>query len=225
MATFRRPSRQVTAVVLALAEQPAIWRYGYELCQRLDLEAGTLYPALMRLADRGLLGVRGAGRSPATPPVPADRSRPGAGRGPRDRPAARRRRLATQAEGQARRPRARSSSRRSRLVGRPALRSRGPSPARGPRGGGGGLWSIRHAAASVAPTRLPGSWATSTTRSRPPSRARTVSPTLTSAAGLARPPLICTCPARQACAARDRVFTSRTAHSQRSILVPSMPRW
>jgi len=42
-------------VVLALAEQPAAWRYGYELCQRLDLEAGTLYPALMRLADRGLL--------------------------------------------------------------------------------------------------------------------------------------------------------------------------
>jgi DNA-binding PadR family transcriptional regulator len=42
-------------VVLALAEQPATWRYGYELCQRLDLTSGSLYPALMRLADRGLL--------------------------------------------------------------------------------------------------------------------------------------------------------------------------
>jgi PadR family transcriptional regulator len=42
-------------VVLAMAEQPATWRYGYELCQRLDLRASALYPALMRLADRGLL--------------------------------------------------------------------------------------------------------------------------------------------------------------------------
>jgi len=42
-------------VVLALAEQPATWRYGAALCQRLDLEAGSLYPALMRLADLGLL--------------------------------------------------------------------------------------------------------------------------------------------------------------------------
>jgi DNA-binding PadR family transcriptional regulator len=55
MVSFRRRSRQVSAVVLALAEQPATWRYGYELCQRLDLTSGSLYPALMRLADRGLL--------------------------------------------------------------------------------------------------------------------------------------------------------------------------
>jgi len=55
MVSFRRPSGQATAVVLALAVRPATWRYGYELCQRLDLEAGTLYPALMRLADRGQL--------------------------------------------------------------------------------------------------------------------------------------------------------------------------
>ena len=56
MLSFRRPSGQATtAVVLALAEQPATWRYGYELCQRLDLRASALYPALMRLADRGLL--------------------------------------------------------------------------------------------------------------------------------------------------------------------------
>ena len=55
MICHRRPSGQVTAVVLALAEEPATWRYGYELCQRLDLAAGELYKALMRLADRGLL--------------------------------------------------------------------------------------------------------------------------------------------------------------------------
>jgi|SRR5215218_3449185 PadR family transcriptional regulator PadR len=55
MISFRRPSEQASAVVLALAEEPAAWRYGYGLCQRLDLRAGSLYPALMQLADRGLL--------------------------------------------------------------------------------------------------------------------------------------------------------------------------
>jgi DNA-binding PadR family transcriptional regulator len=51
----RRPSAQTTAVVLALAESPSAWRYGYELCQQLGLKAGSVYPILMRLADRGLL--------------------------------------------------------------------------------------------------------------------------------------------------------------------------
>jgi PadR family transcriptional regulator len=51
----RRPSPQTTAVVLALAEQPTAWRYGYELCQQLDIKPGSMYPILVRLADRGLL--------------------------------------------------------------------------------------------------------------------------------------------------------------------------
>jgi len=51
----RRPSAQTTAVVLALAEVPTTWRYGYELCQQLALKPGSLYPILVRLADRGLL--------------------------------------------------------------------------------------------------------------------------------------------------------------------------
>jgi PadR family transcriptional regulator PadR len=51
----RRPSAQTTAVVLALAEKPTTWRYGNELCQQLNLKPGSLYPILMRLADRGLL--------------------------------------------------------------------------------------------------------------------------------------------------------------------------
>jgi DNA-binding PadR family transcriptional regulator len=42
-------------VVLALAETPAAWRYGYELCRQLDIKPGSMYPILMRLADRGLL--------------------------------------------------------------------------------------------------------------------------------------------------------------------------
>ena len=55
MTRSRRLSAQATAVVLALAEEPAAWRYGYELCQTLGLKAGSMYPILMRLADRGLL--------------------------------------------------------------------------------------------------------------------------------------------------------------------------
>ena len=42
-------------MVLALAEQPTAWRYGYQLCQQLGLKPGSLYPILVRLADRDLL--------------------------------------------------------------------------------------------------------------------------------------------------------------------------
>ena len=55
MTRSRRPSAQTTAVVLALADEPTTWRYGYELCRQLDLKPGSLYPILVRLADRGLL--------------------------------------------------------------------------------------------------------------------------------------------------------------------------
>jgi DNA-binding PadR family transcriptional regulator len=51
----RRPSVQTTAVVHALAQEPGAWRYGYELCRQLGIKAGSMYPILMRLADRGLL--------------------------------------------------------------------------------------------------------------------------------------------------------------------------
>jgi PadR family transcriptional regulator len=51
----RRPSAQTAAVLMALAARPATWRYGYELCQELGIKAGSMYPILMRLADRGLL--------------------------------------------------------------------------------------------------------------------------------------------------------------------------
>jgi PadR family transcriptional regulator, regulatory protein PadR len=42
-------------VLLALAKEPTAWRYGYELCQQLGLKAGSMYPILMRLADRSML--------------------------------------------------------------------------------------------------------------------------------------------------------------------------
>lgn len=54
----RRPSRQTASVLTGLAREPLAWRYGYELGKEVELEAGTLYPILMRLCDRGLLEAR-----------------------------------------------------------------------------------------------------------------------------------------------------------------------
>ena len=55
MTRSRRPSAQTAAVVLALADEPSTWRYGYELCRELGIKPGSMYPILVRLADRGLL--------------------------------------------------------------------------------------------------------------------------------------------------------------------------
>jgi DNA-binding PadR family transcriptional regulator len=51
----RRPSPQTRAVLDALAVRSDVWRYGYELIGELGMKSGSLYPILMRLADRGLL--------------------------------------------------------------------------------------------------------------------------------------------------------------------------
>ena|SRR5215469_4252306 len=55
MARSRVPSPQTLTVLRALAGDPARWRYGYELVTETELKAGSLYPILVRLADRGLL--------------------------------------------------------------------------------------------------------------------------------------------------------------------------
>jgi PadR family transcriptional regulator PadR len=55
MTRARRPSAQTLAVLLALAEDPGRWRHGYDLCTELGVQAGSMYPILIRLADRGLL--------------------------------------------------------------------------------------------------------------------------------------------------------------------------
>jgi PadR family transcriptional regulator PadR len=51
----RPPSQQTSTLLIALAREPAAWRHGYELCLATGLKAGTLYPMLVRLADRGWL--------------------------------------------------------------------------------------------------------------------------------------------------------------------------
>ena len=55
MARSRRPSPQTVAVLQSLLADPGSWRYGYELGQEVGLKAGSLYPILIRLCDRGLL--------------------------------------------------------------------------------------------------------------------------------------------------------------------------
>ncbi|MDQ1414439.1 MAG: PadR family transcriptional regulator, regulatory protein PadR [Acidimicrobiaceae bacterium] len=52
----RLPSPQTTKVLVTMAAQPDTWRYGYDLAAEIGLKTGSLYPILMRLADRGLLG-------------------------------------------------------------------------------------------------------------------------------------------------------------------------
>lgn len=55
MVRLRRPSAQTVLVLNALADDPVAWRYGYELGRQVGLKAGSLYPILIRLRDRGLL--------------------------------------------------------------------------------------------------------------------------------------------------------------------------
>jgi PadR family transcriptional regulator PadR len=51
----RPPSAQAINVLRALAADPSRWRYGYDLGTQVRLKSGSLYPILVRLADRGLL--------------------------------------------------------------------------------------------------------------------------------------------------------------------------
>jgi PadR family transcriptional regulator, regulatory protein PadR len=56
----RRPdsSPQTLALLAALCDEPAGWRHGYDLARETGLKSGTLYPILVRLADRGHLETR-----------------------------------------------------------------------------------------------------------------------------------------------------------------------
>jgi PadR family transcriptional regulator PadR len=63
----RHASRQIEAILGALSADPERWAFGYELSKQLGIGSGTLYPALIRLGDDGLLEHRwddGDGRRP-----------------------------------------------------------------------------------------------------------------------------------------------------------------
>ena len=42
-------------MLAALCDQPSQWQHGYALARQTGLKSGTLYPMLIRLADRGLV--------------------------------------------------------------------------------------------------------------------------------------------------------------------------
>jgi PadR family transcriptional regulator, regulatory protein PadR len=61
-------SAQTLAVLAALAAQPSSWRHGYDLAGETGLKSGTLYPILVRLADREIVEARWEEGQPAGRP-------------------------------------------------------------------------------------------------------------------------------------------------------------
>jgi PadR family transcriptional regulator, regulatory protein PadR len=53
-----RRSTQTMAVLTEFVHNPQDWKYGYDISRNTDLKSGTLYPILMRLAERKLLETR-----------------------------------------------------------------------------------------------------------------------------------------------------------------------
>jgi PadR family transcriptional regulator len=64
----RSPSPQVIKVLTALAADPTGWRYGYDLAKEVHLKSGSLYPILIRLADREVLETAWEPGPPGRPP-------------------------------------------------------------------------------------------------------------------------------------------------------------
>ena len=50
-----RLSPQTLQVLDAFLQAPKDWKYGYDISRNTGLKSGTLYPILMRLAERKLL--------------------------------------------------------------------------------------------------------------------------------------------------------------------------
>jgi PadR family transcriptional regulator PadR len=49
---------RTVAVLRFLADDPTEWRYGYDIARQTGTRSGTLYPLLLRLAERGYLDTR-----------------------------------------------------------------------------------------------------------------------------------------------------------------------
>jgi PadR family transcriptional regulator PadR len=48
-------SKQTLSVLAVLCARPSAWQHGYAIARDTGLKSGTLYPILVRLADRGLM--------------------------------------------------------------------------------------------------------------------------------------------------------------------------
>ena len=55
MVTRSRFTARTLSVLSALYDHPSEWRHGYALARQTGLRSGTLYPILIRLAERGLV--------------------------------------------------------------------------------------------------------------------------------------------------------------------------
>ena len=51
-------SAQTLSVLATLCADASQWQHGYALAKQTQLKSGSLYPILMRLADRGLVEAR-----------------------------------------------------------------------------------------------------------------------------------------------------------------------
>ena len=51
-------SAQTLSVLAILCARPSEWQHGYAIARATGLRSGTLYPILIRLADRGLMEAR-----------------------------------------------------------------------------------------------------------------------------------------------------------------------
>ena len=69
MERTRQPSPQMAVLLQALAASAPRVRHGYDLMSETGLKSGTLYPLLMRMADRGLVEAEWqAAEKPGRPP-------------------------------------------------------------------------------------------------------------------------------------------------------------
>lgn len=68
MAGRPRFSAQTLSVLAALVGDPTAWLHGYLVAKETGLASGTLYPILIRLADRGLIEARWEDEQPAGRP-------------------------------------------------------------------------------------------------------------------------------------------------------------
>ena len=69
MSRNRRPSQQMLILLAALSARTQRWRHGYDLMKETGLSSGTLYPLLMRMAEKGL--IEAEWREPERPGRPA----------------------------------------------------------------------------------------------------------------------------------------------------------
>ena len=68
MASRSRFSARTLSVLAALCAEPSSCLHGYAIARDTGLKSGTLYPILIRLADRGLMEARWEDEQPAGRP-------------------------------------------------------------------------------------------------------------------------------------------------------------